>query len=74
MLDLAAQSQTTINLLRTKQCVLSLPSDGMVPAVNALAETTASKDMSPFKARTGYRFVKDKFGEAGLTSMESEMM
>ncbi|KAF6233206.1 hypothetical protein HO173_008495 [Letharia columbiana] len=30
MLGLAAQSQTTINLQRSKQCVLNLPSDTMV--------------------------------------------
>jgi hypothetical protein len=43
MLGLGAISQTTINLLRTKQCVLNLASDNMSDAINALALTTGSK-------------------------------
>lgn len=42
MLGLNPCSQTTTNLLRTKQCVLNLVSDNMTDAVNALARTTGS--------------------------------
>ncbi len=35
MLGLGACSQTTVNLLREKECVLNLPSDDMIPQVNA---------------------------------------
>lgn len=74
MLGLAAESQTTLNLQRTKQCVLNLPSDDMVPAVNRLAKTTGREDMSAFKQATGYRYVRDKFGAAGLTPMPSDLV
>lgn len=74
MLGLAAGSQTTLNLQRTKQCVLNLPSDDMVAAVNRLAKTTGREDMSTFKQATGYRYVQDKFHAAGLTPMPSDLV
>ena len=74
MLGLAAQSQTTRNLQRTKQCVLNMPSDSMVAKVNALAKTTGRQDLSPFKNVAGYEYVKDKFRRAELTSTESDIV
>ena len=74
MLGLAAQSQTTINLQRTKQCVLNLASDTMVAQINALAKTTGRQDMSPFKTAAGYCYVQDKFKIAQLTPLRSEMV
>ena len=83
VLGLAVVSQTTINLLRTKQCVLNLPSDDMIDAVNKLARTTGSADVaaaepkSPlnlFKKTAGYTYVQDKFGHAGLTPQTSEFV
>ena len=74
MLGLAANSQTTINMQRTKKCVLNLPSDTMVNQVNALAKTTGRQDKSPFKTAAGYCYVKDKFKLAQLTPMASEMV
>ena len=74
MLGLAAESQTTINLQRTKQCVLNLPSDTMVAPINALAKTTGRQDMSPFKTAADYCYVKDKFKIAQLTPMASKMV
>lgn len=74
MLGLAAQSQTTLNLQRTRQCVLNLPSDTMVAQINALAKTTGRQEMSPFKTAAGYCYVKDKFKVAQLTPMASEMV
>lgn len=55
MLGLAAQSQNTINLQRTKQCVLNLPSDNMAGQINALVKTTGRPDVSHFKPAVGYR-------------------
>ena len=72
MLGLAAESQTTMNLQRTKQCVLNMPCDTMAPQINALAKTTGRQDLSPFKTAAGYRYVKDKFGAAQLTPLASE--
>ena len=74
MLGLAAQSQTTINLQRTKECVLNLPSENMVTQVNALAKTTGRQDLSSFKTAAGYVYVKDKFKAAQLTPMASEVV
>ena len=74
MLGLAAESQTTLNLQRTKQCVLNLPSDSMVAQINALAKTTGRQDMSPFKTAAGYCYVKDKFRAAELTPAASEIV
>lgn len=83
MLGLGAISQTTINLLRTKQCVLNLASDDMAGAVNALAKTTGSKEMPTaaegtgylyFKRMNGYKYVPDKFGHSGLTPVDSDLI
>ncbi|KAH8811014.1 hypothetical protein F5884DRAFT_780971 [Xylogone sp. PMI_703] len=83
MLGLGAISQTTLNLIRTKQCVLNLPSDTMADAVNAIARTTGSKDMltatpdnpyNYFKRTNGYEYVPDKFGRAGLTPLKSDLV
>ncbi|KAJ5674200.1 hypothetical protein N7462_009639 [Penicillium macrosclerotiorum] len=80
MLGLASRSQTTINLIRTKQCVLNLASDNMAVAVNALARTTGSKKIldateeTGFKRLNGYKYVPDKFGHSGLNPAASELV
>lgn len=74
MLGLEHNSQTTYNLRRTKQCVLNLPSDNMVPQVNALARTTGTPEVPEVKVALGYRHEKDKFGTAGLTPQGSEIV
>jgi flavin reductase (DIM6/NTAB) family NADH-FMN oxidoreductase RutF len=74
MLGLENNSQTTINLLREKQCVLNLPSDDMVPQVNAMARTTGSEEVPAIKVILGYRHDRDKFKTAGLTPMKSELV
>ena len=74
MLGLAAQSQTTINILRTKQCVLNLPSDTMGDQVNALARTTGTETVPLGKQARGYYYVKDKFGLAGLSPQPSDVV
>lgn len=83
MLGLGAISKTTINLIRTKQCVLNLASDSMAGAVNALARTTGSKEVLTaaegmgylyFKRINGYKYVPDKFGHAGLTPVASDLV
>ncbi|MCJ1358630.1 MAG: hypothetical protein MMC33_008630 [Icmadophila ericetorum] len=74
LLGLDASSCTTQNLLRTKQCVLNLPTDSMGPAINALARTTGTEIVSESKLDRGYSFVKDKFGHAGLTAQGAELV
>ncbi|KAH7312066.1 hypothetical protein BKA65DRAFT_574810 [Rhexocercosporidium sp. MPI-PUGE-AT-0058] len=73
MLGLEANSQTTINLLRTKECVLNLPTDDMVPQVNALAHTTGSLPIPDIKITPGYWY-KDKFTTANLTPQLSDLI
>ncbi|EME84106.1 uncharacterized protein MYCFIDRAFT_133576 [Pseudocercospora fijiensis CIRAD86] len=66
MLGISGESQTTINLLRTGQCVLNLASDNMTVSVNALARTTGTPIVPPGKIQRGYRYVQDKFAAANL--------
>lgn len=58
--------------LRTKQCVLNLPSGDMTAQVNALACTTGTPIVPDSKLRRGYRHGKDKFGISGLTPEASK--
>lgn len=69
MLGLSAFSKTTENILRTKECVLNLPSVNLAPAVNRLAKTTGSNPVPAGKLQKGYRYEPDKFGTAGLTPL-----
>ena len=72
MLGFGARSLTPQNIQRTGECVLNLPSVHEVGAVNCLARTTGSDPVPPHKVAMGYRHVSDKFGVAGLTSLDSD--
>ncbi|VVJ25023.1 Uncharacterised protein [Amycolatopsis camponoti] len=72
MLGLGARSKTAQNLLRTRECVLNLPSDALAAAVDRLAMTTGSDPVPAGKVARGYFHVADKFSRAGLTSVPSE--
>jgi flavin reductase (DIM6/NTAB) family NADH-FMN oxidoreductase RutF len=72
MLGLGARSKTAQNLLRTRECVLNLPSDTLAPAVDRLALTTGSNPVPPRKQERGYFHIADKFARAGLTPVPSE--
>jgi flavin reductase (DIM6/NTAB) family NADH-FMN oxidoreductase RutF len=72
MLGFGARSKTPQNLIRTRECVLNLPSADMVAAVNRLARTTGSNPVPEHKVKMGYRYEPEKFGTAGLTPVESE--
>jgi flavin reductase (DIM6/NTAB) family NADH-FMN oxidoreductase RutF len=74
MLGLSARSQTTRNLLRTRSCVLNLPSDDMAKNINALARTTGTNPVPEWKAGSGYRYVKDKWACADLTPQDSDLV
>jgi len=71
MLGLGAMGQTSENLLRTRECVINLPSDDMVTHVDHLALTTGRNPVPERKAAWGYRHEPDKFGIAGLTPQPS---
>jgi flavin reductase (DIM6/NTAB) family NADH-FMN oxidoreductase RutF len=72
ILGLGARSKTAQNLLRTRECVLNLPSDAQAPAVDRLALTTGSDPVPEGKVRRGYFHVASKFSRAGLTAVPSE--
>ncbi|MDE2227903.1 MAG: flavin reductase family protein [Alphaproteobacteria bacterium] len=74
LLGLAASSLTPQNMLRTRECVLNLPSAAQATAVNRLAKTTGTEVVPAAKLRRGYRFVRDKFALAGLTPEPSEIV
>ena len=67
MLGMNAASQTVENLRREGECVLNLPSQEGVDAVDRLALTTGKAAMPEYKAQMGFAHVPDKFGHAGLT-------
>lgn len=74
IIGISAFSKTTENLLRTKQCVLNLPSVKQVGAVNKLALTTGSNPVPDGKRQKGYEFEPAKFERAGLTAIASELV
>jgi flavin reductase (DIM6/NTAB) family NADH-FMN oxidoreductase RutF len=74
VLGLDASSKTTENLLRTKECVLNLPSVNEVEAVDRLARTTGSSPVPAAKLARGYRHEPKKFETAGLTPAPSEIV
>jgi flavin reductase (DIM6/NTAB) family NADH-FMN oxidoreductase RutF len=71
MLGFGARSKTPINLRRTRECVLNLPSVDQVGAVDKLARLTGSDPVPPHKQAMGYRHERDKFGVADLTPTPS---
>jgi flavin reductase (DIM6/NTAB) family NADH-FMN oxidoreductase RutF len=74
IIGVGASLKTTENLLRTRECILNLPSVNEARAVNALALTTGTYPVPPGKLRKGYRYEPDKFRVAGLTPMPSEVV
>ena len=72
VLGLNARSKTTENVVRTRECVLNLPSDALAANVDQLALTTGSDPVPPVKVQRGYRFEPDKFEVARLTPLASE--
>ena len=74
MLGLGTSGRTTANLLRERECVLNLPSSAMVAAVDRLALLTGVPDVPPRKVEQGYRYEPDKFGAAGLTEQDADLV
>jgi flavin reductase (DIM6/NTAB) family NADH-FMN oxidoreductase RutF len=71
MLGLGKMGQTSDNLIRTRECVINLPSANMVSHVDRLAMTTGKNPVPETKRGWGYRHEADKFGVAGLTPTPS---
>lgn len=71
MLGLGQMGQTSDNLIRTRECVINLPSEDLVTHVDRLALTTGKDPVPERKRQWGYRHEADKFGSAGFTAMQS---
>jgi flavin reductase (DIM6/NTAB) family NADH-FMN oxidoreductase RutF len=71
MLGLGAMGKTSDNLIRTRECVINLPSQEQVTHVDRLALTTGKDPVPEKKQSWGYRYEPDKFGTAGLTPVAS---
>jgi flavin reductase (DIM6/NTAB) family NADH-FMN oxidoreductase RutF len=74
VLGLATVSKTTENLLRSRECVLNLPSAHQVDAVDRLALTTGTNPVPAPKLVRGYRYESEKFACAGLTPIGSDVV
>ncbi|WP_067887577.1 flavin reductase family protein [Nocardia vaccinii] len=74
MLGMNTGSQTTINLLRERECVLNLPGPDLAEAVDRLALLTGARELTPHKIEKGYRYEPDKFGAAGLTPLPADLV
>jgi flavin reductase (DIM6/NTAB) family NADH-FMN oxidoreductase RutF len=72
MLGLGQMGQTSDNLIRTRECVINLPSEDLVTKVDRLALTTGKNPVPEKKRQWGYRYEPDKFGIAGFTPVASE--
>ncbi len=72
MLGLGQMGQTSDNLIRTRECVINLPSEDLVTQVDRLALTTGKNPVPEKKRQWGYRYEADKFDLAGFTAMKSE--
>jgi flavin reductase (DIM6/NTAB) family NADH-FMN oxidoreductase RutF len=70
-LGLGQMGQTSDNLIRTRECVINLPSEDLVAQVDRLALTTGKDPVPEKKRQWGYRHEPDKFGIAGLTAVQS---
>ena len=67
MLGLGAASQTSENLIRTREVVINLPSAEQVAHVDRLALTTGRNPVPEYKQKIGYVYEPQKFDCAGLT-------
>jgi flavin reductase (DIM6/NTAB) family NADH-FMN oxidoreductase RutF len=74
MLGLGQMGQTSENLIRTRECVINLPSVDLVSHVDRLAMTTGRNPVPEKKREWGYRHEPDKFGAAGLTPQSSDIV
>jgi len=72
MLGLGQMGQTSDNLIRTRECVINLPSEELVTHVDRLALTTGKNPVPDKKREWGYQYEPDKFAVSGLTPVRSE--
>jgi flavin reductase (DIM6/NTAB) family NADH-FMN oxidoreductase RutF len=73
MLGLLDETKTAENLARHPECVINIPSPEMWPQVEKLAPLTGKNPVPGIKAKQ-FRFEKQKFETAGLTSLPSDIV
>ena len=71
MLGLGQMGQTSDNLIRTRECVINLPSDDLVSKVDRLAMTTGKNPVPEKKQQWGYRYEPEKFQLGDFTPVKS---
>ncbi len=71
MLGLGSMGKTSENLIRTRECVINLPSQDQVTHVDRLAMTTGKNPVPEKKQTWGYRYEADKFGISGMSPLPS---
>jgi flavin reductase (DIM6/NTAB) family NADH-FMN oxidoreductase RutF len=72
MLGLGQAAQTSDNLIRTRECVINLPSASLAEHVDRMALTTGKNPVPERKQQWGYRYEPDKFSVAGLSATASQ--
>jgi flavin reductase (DIM6/NTAB) family NADH-FMN oxidoreductase RutF len=72
MLGLGQMGQTSDNLIRTRECVINLPSQQQVSQVDRLALTTGKNPVPEKKLGWGYRHEPNKFRLSDFTPVTSE--
>lgn len=70
MIGIDASSKTTENLLRTKTCVINLPSFDLAPEINALSLLTGCSNVPVHKKLLGYQYAKNKLDGTRLSFIE----
>ncbi len=73
MLGLLDETKTAENMERHAECVVNVPSPDLWRAVEKLAPLTGKNPVPDIKTRQ-FRFVADKFAEAGLSPLASEIV
>ena len=71
VIGIGMASKTAENILRTKECVINMPSADQAAVVNRLALTTGRYPVPEYKQQRGYRYEPDKFQTAGVTPIGS---
>lgn len=73
VLGLAEGGRTGANLRRRRELVINFPSPALWPAVERLAGLTG-QDPVPEHKRSRCRYEPDKFGAAGLTPLDADLV
>ena len=74
ILGMATNGRGFLNIERTMECVINMPSPELWKQVECIADTTGIDPVPGYKVAMGYRFEPKKFECAGLTPLASEVV